>query len=29
MISVNLMSSYQSELAWIRKVRQQLQRIEG
>lgn len=28
MISVNLMSSYQSELAWIRKVRQQLQRIE-
>jgi PadR family transcriptional regulator, regulatory protein AphA len=28
MISVNLMSTYQSELAWIRKVRQQLARIE-
>jgi len=28
MISVNLMSTFQSELAWIRKVRQQLQRIE-
>lgn len=29
MISVNLMSTFQSELAWIRKVRQQLQRIEA
>lgn len=28
MISVNLMSTYQSELAWVRKVRQQLARIE-
>jgi PadR family transcriptional regulator, regulatory protein AphA len=28
MISVNLMSTYQSELAWVRKVRQQLSRIE-
>ncbi len=29
MISVNLMSTYQSELTWIRKVKQQLARIEG
>lgn len=29
MISVNLMSTYQNELAWVRKVRQQLLRIEG
>lgn len=28
MISVNLMSTYQSELDWVRKVRQQLSRIE-
>lgn len=28
MISVNLMSTYQSELAWVRKFRQQLARIE-
>lgn len=28
MISVNLMSTFQSELAWVRKVRQQLLRIE-
>jgi DNA-binding PadR family transcriptional regulator len=28
MISVNLMSTFQSELAWVRKVRQQLARIE-
>lgn len=28
MISVNLMSTYQSELTWVRKVRQQLSRIE-
>lgn len=28
MISVNLMSTYQSELAWVRKVRQQLARIQ-
>ena len=28
MISVNLMSTYQSELTWVRKVRQQLLRIE-
>lgn len=28
MISVNLMSTFQSELAWVRKVRQQLMRIE-
>jgi PadR family transcriptional regulator AphA len=27
MISVNLMSTFQSELAWVRKVRQQLSRI--
>jgi len=29
MISVNLMSTFQSELAWVRKVRQQLSRIES
>lgn len=29
MISVNLMTTFQSELAWVRKVRQQLSRIEG
>jgi DNA-binding PadR family transcriptional regulator len=29
MISVNLMSTFQSELNWVRKVRQQLSRIEG
>ena len=28
MISVNLMSTFQSELAWVRKVRQQLSRIK-
>lgn len=28
MISVNLMSTFQSELTWVRKVRQQLLRIE-
>jgi Predicted transcriptional regulators len=28
MLSVNLMSSFQSELAWVRKVRQQLSRME-
>jgi len=28
MISVNLMSTFHSELAWVRKVRQQLLRIE-
>lgn len=28
MISVNLMSTFQSELVWVRKVRQQLLRIE-
>ncbi len=28
MISVNLMSTYQSELDWVRKVRQQLARME-
>ena len=28
MISVNLMSTYQSELVWVRKVREQLQRID-
>ncbi len=28
MISVNLMSTFQSELAWVRKVRQQMLRIE-
>lgn len=29
MMSVNLMSTFQNELAWVRKVRQQLLRIEG
>jgi len=28
MISVNLMSTFQSELNWVRKIRQQLARIE-
>lgn len=28
MISVNLMSTYQSELNWVRKIRQQMSRLE-